>query len=93
MIKREEDLIADGYDLDEIKAIPSYTMLTNPEELARDTVDEHMSGGGDDGMNDVNRMILVTEHYVRMDYAGAIVTVREAAHELSRFVEDAYAEN
>jgi heat-inducible transcriptional repressor len=30
---------------------------------------------------------------VRMDYAGAIVTVREAAHQLSRFVEDAYAEN
>jgi heat-inducible transcriptional repressor len=30
---------------------------------------------------------------VRMDYAGAIVTVREAALELSRFVEDAYAEN
>ena len=30
---------------------------------------------------------------VRMDYAGAIVTVREAAHELSRFVEDAYADN
>jgi heat-inducible transcriptional repressor len=30
---------------------------------------------------------------VRMDYAGAIVTVREAAHVLSRFVEDAYAEN
>jgi len=29
---------------------------------------------------------------VRMDYAGAIATVREAAHELSRFVEDAYAE-
>jgi heat-inducible transcriptional repressor len=30
---------------------------------------------------------------VHMDYAGAIVTVREAAHQLSRFVEDAYAEN
>jgi len=30
---------------------------------------------------------------VRMDYAGAIVTVREAAHELSRFLEDAYAED
>ncbi len=30
---------------------------------------------------------------VRMDYAGAIATVREAAQELSRFVEDAYAEN
>lgn len=30
---------------------------------------------------------------VRMDYAGAIVTVREAAQELSRFIEDTYAEN
>ncbi len=30
---------------------------------------------------------------VRMDYAGVIATVREAAHELSLFVEDAYAEN
>jgi heat-inducible transcriptional repressor len=30
---------------------------------------------------------------VRMDYAGAIVTVREAANELSRFVENAYAES
>jgi heat-inducible transcriptional repressor len=29
---------------------------------------------------------------VRMDYAEAIVTVREAAHELSRFVESAYAD-
>jgi heat-inducible transcriptional repressor len=29
---------------------------------------------------------------VRMDYGEAIVTVREVAHELSRFVEDAYAE-
>ncbi len=29
---------------------------------------------------------------VRMDYARAIATVREAAQELSRFVEDAYAE-
>lgn len=30
---------------------------------------------------------------VRMDYAGVIITVREAAQELSRFVEDAYAES
>jgi heat-inducible transcriptional repressor len=30
---------------------------------------------------------------VRMDYAGAIGIVREAASELSRFVEDAYAES
>ncbi|HEY4429088.1 MAG TPA: heat-inducible transcriptional repressor HrcA [Solirubrobacteraceae bacterium] len=30
---------------------------------------------------------------VRMDYAGAISTVQGAAYELSRFVEDTYAEN
>jgi heat-inducible transcriptional repressor len=30
---------------------------------------------------------------VSMDYAGAIATVREAAHELSRFVQDTYAES
>jgi hypothetical protein len=70
VIKREEDLIADGYDRDEIKAIPSYTMLTNPEELARDTVDEHLAAGGDEGINEVNRQIRITEHYVRMDYEG-----------------------
>lgn len=29
---------------------------------------------------------------VRMDYGGAIATVREAAHELSRFVQQAYAD-
>jgi hypothetical protein len=70
VIKREEDLIADGYDRDEIKAIPTYTMLTNPEELARDTVDEHLAAGGDEGINEVNRQIRITEHYVRMDYEG-----------------------
>jgi hypothetical protein len=70
VIKREEDLIAAGYDRDQIKAIPTYTMLTNPEELARDTVDEHLSIGGDEGINEVNRQIKITEHYVRMDYEG-----------------------
>ncbi|HWD10770.1 MAG TPA: heat-inducible transcriptional repressor HrcA [Solirubrobacteraceae bacterium] len=29
---------------------------------------------------------------VRMDYAGAIATVRDAAHELSRFIENTYSE-
>jgi hypothetical protein len=70
VIRREEDLIADGYDRDEIKAIPSYTMPGNPEELARDTVDEHLAAGGDEGINEVNRQIKITEHYVRMDYEG-----------------------
>ena len=70
VIKRQEDLISEGYDADQIKALPTYSMLTNPEELSRDSVDEHMSGGGDEGINEVNRQINVTEHYVRMDYEG-----------------------
>jgi hypothetical protein len=70
VIRREEDLIADGYDADEIKAIPTYAMLSNPEEVARDTVDEHSATGGDEGINEVNRQIKITEHYVRMDYEG-----------------------
>jgi hypothetical protein len=70
VIRREEDLIADGYDAEQLKGIPSYTALTNPEELARDTVDEHLSAGGDQGMNEPNRQIKITEHYVRMDYEG-----------------------
>ena len=45
-------------------------MLTNPEELARDTVDEHLAAGGDEGINEANRQVKITEHYVRMDYEG-----------------------
>ncbi len=70
VIRREEDLIAEGYDETQVKAIPTYSMLQNPEELARDTVDEHLSAGGDEGINEVNRQVKITEHYVRMDYEG-----------------------
>jgi hypothetical protein len=70
VIRRSEDLVADGYDADQVKAIPTYTMLTNPEELARDTVDEHLAAGGDEGINEVNRQVKITEHYIRMDYEG-----------------------
>jgi hypothetical protein len=38
--------------------------------LARDTVDEHLAAGGDEGINETNRQIKITEHYVRMDYEG-----------------------
>jgi hypothetical protein len=68
VLKREEDAIAEGYDSDQIKGIPTYAMLTNTEELARDTVDEHLAAGGDEGVNEANRQIKITEHYVRMDY-------------------------
>lgn len=70
VLKREEDAIAEGFDREQIKALPTWTMLTNPEELARDTVDEHLAAGGDQGINEANRQIKVTEHYIRMDYEG-----------------------
>jgi hypothetical protein len=69
VIKRAEELIADGFDADAVRKLPTYSGLTNTEELARDTVDEHLAAG-DDSLNEANRAVLVTEHYVRMDYAG-----------------------
>jgi hypothetical protein len=68
VLKSEPALIAQGYDAAQIRKLPSYTALTNSETLARDTVNEHTGGGGDDGINRANRLIKVTEHYVRMDY-------------------------
>jgi hypothetical protein len=55
VLKRQEELLADGYDERQINALPTYNMLQNPEELSRDTVDEHLAAGGDGGINDANR--------------------------------------
>lgn len=69
--RRESDLIAEGYDADQIKGLPSYTIIAGLEPNARDTVDESRSGHGDDGgINKANREIRVTEHYVRVNYKG-----------------------
>ncbi len=68
VLKRQEELLADGYDEAQINNLPTYNMLQNPEELSRDTVDEHLAAGGDGGINDANRTLKVTEHYIRLDY-------------------------
>ena len=68
VLKRQEELLADGYDEAQINALPTYNMLQNPEELSRDTVDEHLAAGGDGGINDANRTLKITEHYIRLDY-------------------------
>ena len=75
VLKREADLITAGYDAEQIRKLPSDSELANPEELARDTVDEHLTaaggtGAGEDASNRANRLIKITEHYVRMDYEG-----------------------
>jgi hypothetical protein len=68
VLKRQEELLADGYDEAQINSLPTYNMLQNPEELSRDTVDEHLAAGGDGGINDANRTLKVTEHFIRLDY-------------------------
>ena len=70
VLKRQEELIAQGYDAEQVKNLPSYSGLTNIETQARDTVEERGGSQGDAGANKASRLIRITEHYVRMDYEG-----------------------
>jgi hypothetical protein len=63
--------IDEGYDAKQVKALPSHPLDLTVESQARDTVNEGTVAGGDEGMNDANRMIKVTEHYIRTDYDGS----------------------
>lgn len=73
VIKSEAELIEQGYDEDQVKKLPSYTLSRTIEGTARDTVEETDASTGDDGMNRANRQITVTEHYVRMAYDGDVI--------------------
>jgi hypothetical protein len=64
----EAKLIAQGFDAAQVRSLPSYAGITNPEETARDTVEEFGLQG--DSLNTATRRIEVIEHYVRMDYEG-----------------------
>jgi len=65
---QQAKLIAEGYDADQVKMLPTYTALTNIEEVRRDTVNEYEYSG--DENNQAARRIETTEHYIRMDYEG-----------------------
>ncbi len=65
--RRQGDLIDDGYDAKQIKSLPSFPLSMNSEEQARDTVAESQGAAGDDNLNDANRLLLITEHYCRLD--------------------------
>ena len=67
--RRQADLIADGYDAAQIEKLPSYSVIRTPESNARDTVNEN-SRTANDVVNKANRTIIITEHYIRMDYKG-----------------------
>ncbi len=68
--KTEAQLIAEGFDEDQIKALGDYTGNTDLETISRETVQEHISGQSSSG-NTAARLVRLIEHYVRMDYEGA----------------------
>jgi hypothetical protein len=70
VFRTESQLIAQGYDREQVKKLPSYALAHTIEEQARDTVNESTLRQGDDGLNTSSRLIRITEHYVRMDYEG-----------------------
>jgi hypothetical protein len=67
--KTEGQLIAEGFDEDQIKSLGDYTGNTEIETLARDSVQEHFSSSAG-GVNSAARLVRITEHYVWMDYEG-----------------------
>jgi len=69
--RSESDLIAQGYDAAQVKALPSWGDVLRAEALARDTIEVGSRGElAADTLNTAMRPIKVTEHYIRMDYAG-----------------------
>jgi hypothetical protein len=67
--KTESELIAEGFDADQIRSLGDYTGTSEPETLARDSVQEDSSVTSI-GLNSGTRLVRITEHYVRMDYEG-----------------------
>ncbi|MGA7807151.1 portal protein [Bradyrhizobium sp.] len=66
--KTEAELIAEGYDEEQIKGLTTYTGQTDIEVIERDTVQEHMFSQAE--LNPGARVVKITEHYVRLDYDG-----------------------
>lgn len=64
----ESDLIEQGYDADQIKALQTYGNTSNTEELSRDSVDEEYWASS--SLNTGSRIVELVEHYIRMDYEG-----------------------
>ena len=68
--KTEEQLIAEGFDAEQVRSLGDYTGNTEIETLARDTADEHLSANAG-AANAAARLVRITEHYVRMDYESS----------------------
>lgn len=69
VLRTESQLIEQGFDAEQVRALPSYRAYTNIEEISRDTVAENQLYG--DEINKAARLVEITEHYCRMDYDGS----------------------
>jgi len=68
VIRTQSQLIEQGYNESQVEELSTYRAFTNPEELARDTVDEASFAGEE--VNKAARLVEIIEHYVRLDYNG-----------------------
>jgi hypothetical protein len=66
--KTEAQLIAEGFDEAQIKALNDYTGTNDIETLSRDSVQEHTRT--ESSANSGSRYVMITEHYIRIDYEG-----------------------
>jgi hypothetical protein len=69
--KTEAQLIAEGFDAEQVNSLTEYTGLTEIETLARDTVEEHYSVN-DGGLNSAARLVRIYEPDKLMGYFVAI---------------------
>ncbi len=67
--KTEGQLISEGFDAAQVKALGDYAGNIDRETLARDTTEEHFAATSG-SPNSAARLVRITEHYVRMDYEG-----------------------
>jgi hypothetical protein len=66
--RTQAQLIAQGFDEDQVKDLPDSPSSQNTEDAARDTVEDDRSQASN--VNKANRLITVTEHYAMLDYEG-----------------------
>jgi hypothetical protein len=69
--KTESQLIAEGFDAEQIRSLGDYTGTSGIETLARDTVEEHFGTGGGD-VNKAARLVRVFEPDRLMSYCVAV---------------------
>src|SRR5262249_29679756 len=70
VFKTQGRLTAEGFDPEQVKKLPTYTLAHTIEEISRDTVNESTLRQSGEAMQEAGRLIRVTEHYIRMDYEG-----------------------